>query len=87
MRCWRIQIEMKRGVRSLGSMMGISRALTRYAGGCGRCFRIRARRLERYGQQAMPRIAEDLLRVPDHLNSGPDLPADEGVRARLFGEQ
>jgi menaquinone-9 beta-reductase len=37
-------------------------------------------------QRAMPRIAEDLTRVPDHLFSGPDLPADERVRARLFGE-
>jgi menaquinone-9 beta-reductase len=37
-------------------------------------------------QRAMPRIAEDATRVPDHLFSGPDLPADEGVRARLFGE-
>jgi len=37
-------------------------------------------------QRAMPRIAEDLTRVPDHLFSGPDLPADEAVRARLFGE-
>ena len=36
--------------------------------------------------QAMPKIAEDLMRVPDHLFSGPDLPADESVRARLFGE-
>ena len=37
-------------------------------------------------QRAMPKIAEDLTRVPDHLASGPDLPADEAVRARLFGE-
>jgi 2-polyprenyl-6-methoxyphenol hydroxylase-like FAD-dependent oxidoreductase len=37
-------------------------------------------------QNAMPKIAEDLMRVPDHLASGPDLPADEAVRARLFGE-
>ena len=37
-------------------------------------------------QRAMPKIAEDLTRVPDHLVSGPDLPADEGVRRRLFGE-
>ena len=37
-------------------------------------------------QKAMPKIAGDLMRVPDHLASGPDLPADEGVRARLFGE-
>ena len=37
-------------------------------------------------QYAMPRIAEDLSRVPDHLFSGPDLPVDDSVRARLFGE-
>ena len=37
-------------------------------------------------QRAMPKIAEDVMRVPDHLFSGPDSPADEAVRARLFGE-
>jgi hypothetical protein len=37
-------------------------------------------------QKAMPRIAEDLTRVPDHVLSGPDLPTDESVRARFFGE-
>ena len=37
-------------------------------------------------QHAMPRIAEDLSRVPDHLFSGPDLPADDNVRDRFFGE-
>src|SRR5262245_53251941 len=37
-------------------------------------------------QRAMPLIAGDLTRVPDHLFSGPDLPADETVRARFFGE-
>lgn len=37
-------------------------------------------------QKAMPLIGQDPSRVPDHLFSGPDLPADEGVRARLFGE-
>ena len=37
-------------------------------------------------QRAMPKIAEDLTRVPDHLFGGPDLPADETVRARFFGE-
>jgi menaquinone-9 beta-reductase len=36
-------------------------------------------------QRAMPRIAEDITRVPDHLASGPDLPADDKVRDRLFG--
>lgn len=37
-------------------------------------------------QKAMPKIMEDLTRVPDHLFSGPDLRTDETVRARLFGE-
>ena len=36
--------------------------------------------------KAMPRIAEDPTRVPDHIFSGPDLPLNEQVRARLFGE-
>jgi 2-polyprenyl-6-methoxyphenol hydroxylase-like FAD-dependent oxidoreductase len=31
-------------------------------------------------------IAEDPTRFPDHLMSGPDLPADSNVRGRLFGE-
>lgn len=35
---------------------------------------------------AMPKIFEDLTRVPDHLFSGPDLPSDDSVRARFFGE-
>lgn len=37
-------------------------------------------------QKAMPLIAEDPTRVPDYLFSGPDLPMDDGVRARFFGE-
>jgi 2-polyprenyl-6-methoxyphenol hydroxylase-like FAD-dependent oxidoreductase len=36
--------------------------------------------------RALPLIAEDPTRVPDHIMSGPDLPLDEQVRARLFGE-
>jgi 2-polyprenyl-6-methoxyphenol hydroxylase-like FAD-dependent oxidoreductase len=35
---------------------------------------------------AMPRIAEDPTRVPDHILSGPDLPLDNTIRARFFGE-
>ena len=35
---------------------------------------------------AMPRIQEDPTRIPDHIISGPELPIDEGVRARFFGE-
>jgi len=37
-------------------------------------------------ERAMPKIAEDVSRVPDHLFSGPDMPSDETVRQRLFGE-
>jgi 2-polyprenyl-6-methoxyphenol hydroxylase-like FAD-dependent oxidoreductase len=37
-------------------------------------------------QRAMPKIMEDMTRVPDHLFGGPELPADETVRARFFGE-
>lgn len=36
--------------------------------------------------RAMPMIAEDPTRVPDHILSGPDLPVNAQVRARLFGE-
>src|SRR5262249_6407168 len=34
-------------------------------------------------QKAMPKIAEDLTRVPDHLFGGPELPLDDAVRARF----
>jgi len=37
-------------------------------------------------QRAMPKIMEDMTRVPDHLFGGPELPADQTVRARFFGE-
>ena len=37
-------------------------------------------------QKAMPLIAQDPIRIPDHLYSGPDLPIDETVRLRFFGE-
>jgi menaquinone-9 beta-reductase len=36
--------------------------------------------------RAMPLIAEDPTRVPDHIFSGPHLPFNEQVRARFFGE-
>ena len=36
--------------------------------------------------KAMPLIAQDPTRVPDHVNSGLDLPLNEQVRARMFGE-
>jgi hypothetical protein len=34
----------------------------------------------------MPLITEDPLRVPDHLFSGPEMPVDDSVRARFYGE-
>jgi len=37
--------------------------------------------------KALPLIAQDGTRVPDHVFSGPDLPADETVRRRFFGEE
>ena len=35
--------------------------------------------------QGLPLIAQDGTRVPDHLFSGPELPADEAVKLRFFG--
>ena len=37
-------------------------------------------------QRALPLIQEDPTRVPDHLMGGPELPIDDSVRARFFGE-
>lgn len=36
--------------------------------------------------RALPLIMEDQTRAPDHLLSGPDLPAGEDVKRRFFGE-
>jgi menaquinone-9 beta-reductase len=36
--------------------------------------------------RALPLITADPTRVPDHIFSGPDLPVNEQVRARFFGE-
>ncbi len=37
--------------------------------------------------KAIPLMMEDPSRFPDHLYSGPELPLDEGVRRRFFGEE
>jgi hypothetical protein len=34
----------------------------------------------------MPRLGQDLSRMPDVIFSGPDIPLDEPVRRRFFGE-
>jgi hypothetical protein len=36
--------------------------------------------------RAMPLIGQDPSRQPDALFAGPDLPVDEAVRKRFFGE-
>jgi 2-polyprenyl-6-methoxyphenol hydroxylase-like FAD-dependent oxidoreductase len=36
--------------------------------------------------RALPLIANDPTRVPDHLFSGPEMPLEDAVRARFFGE-
>ena len=37
--------------------------------------------------RALPLIAQDPTRVPDHFASGPDFPLDETSRRRFFGEE
>jgi hypothetical protein len=37
--------------------------------------------------RALPLIAQDKTRAINHLLSGPDLPADETVKRRFFGEE
>ena len=37
--------------------------------------------------RALPLLAQDPTRVPDHVVGGPELPADETVRRRFFGEE
>jgi menaquinone-9 beta-reductase len=37
--------------------------------------------------KALPLLAQDGTRVPDHQFGGPDLPLDETVRRRFFGEE
>jgi 2-polyprenyl-6-methoxyphenol hydroxylase-like FAD-dependent oxidoreductase len=37
--------------------------------------------------RALPLLAEDGTRAPDHLFSGPELPLDDSVRRRFFGEE
>jgi hypothetical protein len=38
--------------------------------------------------RALPLLATDPTRLPDHFNSGPDVsPLDEAARRRFFGEE
>jgi 2-polyprenyl-6-methoxyphenol hydroxylase-like FAD-dependent oxidoreductase len=47
----------------------------------------RGERADARRTRAMPLIAEDPTRVPDHQFSGPELPLDDSVRRRFFGEE
>lgn len=49
-------------------------------------FMARGPEADRRRERALPLIAEDMTRMPDHINSGPDVTADEAMRARMFGE-
>lgn len=49
-------------------------------------FMARGPEADRRRERALPLIAGDMTRMPDHLNSGPDVAADETTRARMFGE-
>jgi 2-polyprenyl-6-methoxyphenol hydroxylase-like FAD-dependent oxidoreductase len=37
--------------------------------------------------KALPLIAQDATRVPDHYTSGPELPFDDSISQRFFGEE
>jgi hypothetical protein len=37
--------------------------------------------------KVLPLFAQDATRVPDHVFSGPELPVNEIVRRRFFGEE
>ena len=41
---------------------------------------------DRRRERAFPLLMSEPDRIPDHIASGPDLPCDEQVRRRLFGE-
>jgi hypothetical protein len=37
-------------------------------------------------ERALPTLVQEPDRFPDHIISGPELPAGDAVRRRLFGE-
>jgi 2-polyprenyl-6-methoxyphenol hydroxylase-like FAD-dependent oxidoreductase len=49
-------------------------------------FLTRGPEADRRRERAFPRIMSEPDRVPDHIASGPELPCDEHVRQRFFGE-
>lgn len=51
-----------------------------------RMFQEQGRAADARRQKAMPGILADITRVPDHLFGGPELPMNETVRARFFGD-
>jgi hypothetical protein len=70
---------------TLNCIGGVFMRAMKSKNGCAGSFKILRRKQWHCGRR-LPRIAEDPTRVPDHIFSGPDLPFDEQVRARFFGE-
>jgi 2-polyprenyl-6-methoxyphenol hydroxylase-like FAD-dependent oxidoreductase len=62
------------------------RVMHRVEGWLSQMFFETGRASEELRNRAFPLIAEDPTRAPDHLMSGPDVPADETVRRRFFSE-
>lgn len=52
----------------------------------GEFFLSRGAKADARRARALPLIAQDPTRIPDHPFSGPDLPCDETTRKRFFGE-
>jgi 2-polyprenyl-6-methoxyphenol hydroxylase-like FAD-dependent oxidoreductase len=61
-------------------------AIHRVSGWWNSVFWDRARDAELRRKNLLPLLASEPGRIPDHFFGGPDLPADERVRRRFFGE-
>jgi menaquinone-9 beta-reductase len=49
-------------------------------------FLARGPEYDRLRERALPRLMTEPDRVPDHIWSGPEMPFDEDVRKRFYGE-
>jgi 2-polyprenyl-6-methoxyphenol hydroxylase-like FAD-dependent oxidoreductase len=61
-------------------------AIHRVSGWWNAIFWDRARDAELRRKNLLPLLAREPGRIPDHFFGGPDLPADESIRRRFFGE-
>jgi 2-polyprenyl-6-methoxyphenol hydroxylase-like FAD-dependent oxidoreductase len=62
-------------------------AVYRFTQWFGQMFYATGPEAEALRMQALPLIAQDRARVPDLLASGPEVPMDDTVRRRFFGEE